>query len=104
MRKRSHFSRRSGPLESASSKSEPGEGLPGFYVGRYDVRFGSIEQFVREEAFTILELSGAASEATSAYDSSKSLRELGCRGISMAKILSEWLRHREYSLRHPLAD
>ena len=90
-----------------------------------DVRFGSIEQFVREEAFTILELNGAASEATSAYDSSKSLREayrillkqrklvfaigdqnrqLGCRGVSMAKILSEWLRHREYSLRHPLAD
>ena len=101
------------------------EGLPGFYVGRYDVRFASHEQFVRGEAFTILELNGAASEATSAYDSSKSLREayqilfkqlelvlaigdqnrrLGCRGNSLAKIFSEWLRYREYGLCHPLAD
>jgi hypothetical protein len=51
------------------------KGLPGFYVGRYDVRFGSVDQFIRGEGFMILELNGAASEATSAYDSSKSLRE-----------------------------
>ena len=101
------------------------EGLPGFYVGRYDVRFASHEQFVRGEWFTTLELNGAASEATSAYDSSKSLREayqilfkqselvfaigdqnrrLGCRRNSLAKIFSEWLRYREYGLCHPLAD
>jgi membrane protein DedA with SNARE-associated domain len=101
------------------------EGLPGFDVGRYDVRFSSVDQFIKGEGFTILELNGAASEATSAYDSSKSLRDayrilfkqwelvfaigdqnrrLGYRGNSLAKIFSEWLRYREYSLCHPLAD
>jgi len=77
------------------------------------------------EGFAILELNGAASEATSAYDSSKSLREAyrvlfqqwdlvfaigdenrrrGHRGDSLAKILSEWRRYQECSLCHPLAD
>jgi membrane protein DedA with SNARE-associated domain len=100
-------------------------GLPGFYVGRYDVRFASVEQFTKGEGFKILELNGAASEATSAYDSSKSLgdayrilfgqwelvfaigdqnRRLGYRGNSLGRIVSEWLRYREYSLCHPLAD
>lgn len=101
------------------------ENLPGFYIGRYDVRFSSIEQFRMGEGFAILELNGAASEATSAYDSSKSLREAyrilfqqwelvfaigdenrrrGHRVDSLAKILSEWRRYQECSLCHPLAD
>ncbi len=61
---------------------------------------------LRREGFAILELNGAASEATSAYDFGKSLREayrvlfqqwdlvfaIGDenRGDSLAKILSEW--------------
>jgi hypothetical protein len=62
---------------------------------------------LRREGFAILELNGAASEATSAYDFGESLREayrvlfqqwdlvfaIGDenRGDSLAKILSEWL-------------
>jgi hypothetical protein len=77
------------------------------------------------EGFTILELNGAASEATNAYDSSKSLREAyrilfeqwelvfaiadekpaawTLRG-SVGKDFSEWRRYQECSLCHPLAD
>jgi membrane protein DedA with SNARE-associated domain len=101
------------------------EDLPGFYIGRYDVRFSSIEELRIGEGFTILELNGAASEATSAYDSGKSLRDAyrilfqqwelvfaiadenrrrGHREDSLATILSEWRRYQECSLCHPLAD
>ena len=77
------------------------------------------------KGFTILELNGAASEATNAYDSSKSLRgayrilfeqwELvfaiadenrhrGHRADPLARIFSEWRRYQEGRLCHPLAD
>jgi hypothetical protein len=94
----------------------------GKLVGRYDVRFGLIRM---GEGIAILELNGAASEATNAYDSSKSLRDVyrilfqqwelvftvgdqnrrrGHRWDSLAKFLSEWRRYQECSLCHPLAD
>ncbi|HEY5778455.1 MAG TPA: VTT domain-containing protein [Terrimicrobiaceae bacterium] len=99
--------------------------LPEFYIGRYDVRFRSIEEFRMGKGFKILELNGAASEATSAYDSTKSLREAygilfrqwelvfaigdenrrrGHRVDPLAKIISAWQRYRQGSLCHPLAD
>jgi len=99
--------------------------LPEFYIGRYDVRFRSIEEFRMGKGFKILELNGAASEATSAYDSSKSLREAygilfrqwelvfaigdenrrrGHRADPLAKIISAWQHYRQGSLCHPLAD
>lgn len=101
------------------------EDLPGFYIGRYDVRFRSVEEFRMGEGFAILELNGAASEATSAYDAGKSLREAyailfqqwelvfaigdenrrrGHRADPLATIFSEWRRYQERSLCHPLAD
>jgi hypothetical protein len=97
----------------------------GFYLGRYDVRFSSVERFRRGEDFVILELNEAASEATSAYDRRKSLREAyallfrqwelvfaigdenrrrGSRGSSVAQIIVEWCRYRQRGLCHPLAD
>jgi hypothetical protein len=99
--------------------------LPGFFIGRYDVRFRSIEEFRAGQGFKILELNGAASEATSAYDSGKSLREAygilfqqwelvfaigaanrqrGYRPDAVTKILAEWQSYRQASLCHPLAD
>ena len=99
--------------------------LPGFYIGRYDVRFRSVEELRMGEGFAILELNGAASEATSAYDAGKSLREAyailfqqwelvfaiadenrkrGHRADPLATIFSEWRRYQERSLCHPLAD
>jgi membrane protein DedA with SNARE-associated domain len=42
--------------------------IPGFFIGRYDVRYES-EQVLREgRAFRIVELNGISSEATSIYD------------------------------------
>ncbi len=42
--------------------------LPGFFLGRYDIRYESDEQLRAGEGFTIVELNGAASEATNIYD------------------------------------
>ena len=47
--------------------------LPGFYIGRYDVRYKSDDELRAGTEFTIIELNGAASEATNIYDESNSL-------------------------------
>ncbi len=47
--------------------------LPGFYVGRYDVRYSSDDELRAGRGFKIVELNGAASEATNIYDESNSL-------------------------------
>jgi membrane protein DedA with SNARE-associated domain len=47
--------------------------LNGFNVGRYDLRFGSVEDLNQGKNFQIVELNGAASEATSIYDARNSL-------------------------------
>lgn len=45
---------------------------PGFYLGRFDVRAGSVDAFQRGE-FKVLELNGAGSEPTHIYDPSISV-------------------------------
>jgi membrane protein DedA with SNARE-associated domain len=47
--------------------------LSGFYVGRYDIRYSSEADLRAGTSFQILELNGAASEATSIYDARNSL-------------------------------
>lgn len=47
--------------------------LPGFYIGRYDLRFSSLEELREGRVFQILELNGAAAEPTNAYDARHSL-------------------------------
>jgi membrane protein DedA with SNARE-associated domain len=47
--------------------------LPGFFVGRYDVRFSSEAELRAGRGFSILELNGAAAEATNIYDARTSL-------------------------------
>jgi len=47
--------------------------LPGFFVGRYDIRYSSDEELRRGKNFKIIELNGAASEATNIYDERNSL-------------------------------
>jgi membrane protein DedA with SNARE-associated domain len=48
--------------------------LPGFFIGRYDVRFSSEDDLRAGRNFQILELNGASAEATSIYDARNSLR------------------------------
>jgi len=47
--------------------------LPGFFVGRYDIRYENEEDFKQGRNFQIVELNGATSEATSIYDPRNSL-------------------------------
>jgi hypothetical protein len=47
--------------------------VPGFHVGRYDVRYSDPAAFGEGRGFRIVELNGAAAEATSVYDPSKRL-------------------------------
>jgi membrane protein DedA with SNARE-associated domain len=47
--------------------------VPGFYVGRFDVRYTTDEALRGGVGFQIIELNGAASEATNLYDARNSL-------------------------------
>jgi hypothetical protein len=47
--------------------------LDGFCIGRYDIRYSSPEELRAGRDFQIIELNGAASEATSIYDARNSL-------------------------------
>src|SRR5438128_44450 len=58
--------------------------LPGFYIGRFDIRYGSDEELRQGKNFTIIELNGAASEATDIYDAKNSLFR------AYAKLYRQW--------------
>ncbi len=47
--------------------------LDGFFIGRYDIRFTNEDDLRAGQQFEIIELNGAASEATSIYDARNSL-------------------------------
>jgi len=99
--------------------------VPGFFIGRYDVRYSSDDDLLRGRAFCIIELNGAASEVTSIYDQLNSLlsayrmlfrqwdmvyaigsanRKLGHRPASAGEIWSDWKIYREISSAYPAAD
>jgi len=99
--------------------------IPGFYIGRFDIRYSSEEDLSAGTNFKIIELNGAASEATSIYDARNSLVEafrtlfrqwdlvfaIGAanrrNGSVPTKFAALWQKWREYS-RHaatyPAAD
>src|SRR5262249_15428482 len=47
--------------------------LTGFYIGRFDIRYSSEVDLLAGRNFQIVELNGAASEATSIYDARNSI-------------------------------
>jgi len=47
--------------------------LDGFFIGRYDIRYSSADDLRAGSNFQIIELNGAASEATNIYDARNSL-------------------------------
>ena len=47
--------------------------IPGFYFGRFDIRYETLESFQRGESFTIIEVNGAGAEATHIWDPSSRL-------------------------------
>lgn len=58
--------------------------IPGFYIGRYDIRYNSETDLRQGTGFKILELNGAASEVTHIYDPKHSLRE------AYRKLFQQW--------------
>ena len=47
--------------------------MPGFYFGRFDVRFASFEDLMEGDGFVIIEVNGAGSEATHIWDADMTL-------------------------------
>jgi membrane protein DedA with SNARE-associated domain len=99
--------------------------VPGFFIGRYDVRYPSEADIMNGENFKIVELNGASSEATSIYDARNSVfrayatlfkqwdlvfaigaanRKLGHRPATIALIREEWRKYQARSACYPLAD
>ena len=101
------------------------QGIPGFYVGRFDVRYRDDDDLRRGRHFQIIELNGAASEATHIYDSRNSLwsayrtlfrqwrvvyaigaanRRRGFRPPSSYAVWRDWREFAAQACEFPLAD
>jgi membrane protein DedA with SNARE-associated domain len=99
--------------------------LSGFYIGRYDIRFESEADLRAGKNLQIIELNGAASEATSIYDSRNSLfaaygtlfrqwdlvfaigaanRKRGHTPINPRTIWNEWRKYSRLVRSYPAAD
>lgn len=99
--------------------------VPGFYVGRFDLRYTSDDALRAGKGFQVVELNGAASEATNLYDAKNTLwaaygtlyrqwrliyaigAENRKRGAVPRPVLAVWRDWREFSARaceYPIAD
>jgi membrane protein DedA with SNARE-associated domain len=99
--------------------------LPGFFVGRYDIRYESDSELCGGHKFKIIELNGAASEATNIYDSSNSIwsayvtlyrqweivyrigaenRRRGNQSASSWSVFKDWLAFCDQASEFPVAD
>ena len=100
-------------------------GIDGFFIGRYDIRYGGDEDLRAGRSFQIIELNGAASEATSIYDSRNSLlaayrtlfrqwelvfaigaanRRLGCLPTPAGLLWRKWRETTALIATYPVAD
>lgn len=99
--------------------------LKGFYVGRFDIRYASADDLRAGLNFQIVELNGAASEATNIYDPRNSLRSayrtlfrqweivfeigafnrhLGTQPLGLSELWSAWRETRSRIATYPAAD
>jgi hypothetical protein len=104
---------------------EISQSIPGFFVGRFDVRYSSQEALQEGRDFQIIELNGASSEATNIYDPRNSLwnayrtlfrqweivfaiaeenRKRGLRTMSVRTILEKFWQYRRQVALHPVSD
>jgi hypothetical protein len=88
--------------------------FPGFYFGRFDVRYSDLEKFKAGQDLVIIELNGITSESTNIYDPARSLpwayrmlfrqwsllfeigaanRRLGHRSSGIVELLRDAVRH-----------
>ena len=47
---------------------EIGDTIPGFFFGRFDLRFDSLDKVMQGEGFKVVEINGASAEATHIWD------------------------------------
>jgi len=99
--------------------------LPGFYFGRFDVRYENERDLRAGRNFKIVELNGASSEATNIYDARNSLRcayqtlfeqwrlafaigaanrARGCEPSRLRRLWHEWRRYSAAALSYPCAS
>lgn len=99
--------------------------LSGFFIGRYDVRYSSEEDLRAGIGFKIIELNGAASEATSVYDARNSIfaayrtlfqqwdlvfaigaanRKRGCASTKLSLVWQKWREYSRMAATYPAAD
>ncbi len=99
--------------------------LPGFYIGRYDIRYASDDDLRGGTGFQIIELNGAASEATNIYDPANSLwsayktlyqqwklvyqigaanRRRGHQPAQALAVFKDWLEFSRRAMKFPVAD
>jgi hypothetical protein len=99
--------------------------LPEFFIGRFDVRYENPDHLRQGHGFHIIELNGAASEATDIYDERNSLWsayktlyrqwklvysigaqncERGFKPASLWSFLRDWQDFRAQASYYPLAD
>lgn len=99
--------------------------LSGFFIGRYDIRFASAMDLRAGQNFQIVELNGAAAEATSIYDARNSLwkayrtlfqqwnlvfaigaanRRLGSQPAEVKLLFRKWRETVALAATYPLAD
>jgi hypothetical protein len=60
--------------------------VPGFFIGRFDVRYGDVEQFKAGNDLRVVELNGVTAEPTDIYDPQRSLRS------AYAALFDQWRR------------
>jgi hypothetical protein len=99
--------------------------VPGFFIGRYDIRYSSEADLRRGTNFQIIELNGAAAEATSIYDARYSLlaayrtlfrqwnlvfaigsanRARGSRPLGLLLLWKSWRDYSRTAASYPAAD
>lgn len=111
--------------ELAARIDEISQKLSGFFIGRYDIRYASEADLRAGRNFQIIELNGAASEATSIYDARNSLwtayrtlfkqwelvfalgaanRALGAAPAPLALVWRAWRDYNVLAATYPAAD
>jgi membrane protein DedA with SNARE-associated domain len=99
--------------------------LTGFFIGRYDIRYSSEDDLRAGKSFQIIELNGAASEATSIYDARNSLwtayrtlfqqwdlvfaigavnRKRGCAPTKLSVVWQKWREYSRMAASYPASD
>jgi len=111
--------------ELESRMDEISQKVTGFFIGRYDIRYASEENLRSGGNFQIIELNGAASEATSIYDARNSLfaayrtlfqqwdlvfaigaanRKRGCAPTELLLVWQKWREYSRLAATYPAAD